>query len=152
MLALDRHGMESSTISAFEKLLIGAKVLKFVRLGRGRIARTRLLDRLAKAKSGEFAALILRAFRRIFAPPMIRTFDPVQSDFALSRGIGKLGVSHRPLVREVAFAVAVKLMVILAAAFFVFGPGQRPRIDAASVQERLIGSSTASPQSRSVLP
>jgi len=56
-----------------------------------------------------------------------------------------------PLAREAAFAVAVKLMVILAAAFFVFGPGQRPKIDAASVRERLIGASTATPQARNIL-
>jgi hypothetical protein len=61
-------------------------------------------------------------------------------------------MSRHPLAREVAFAVAVKLMVILAAALFVFGPGQRPRIDAASVRERLIGVSPATPQPRNVLP
>jgi hypothetical protein len=61
-------------------------------------------------------------------------------------------MSRQPLIREVAFVLAVKLMVILAAAVFVFGPGQRPRIDAASVQERLIGVSPAAPQPRNVLP
>jgi hypothetical protein len=64
--------------------------------------------------------------------------------------IGKPGTS--PLAQEVAFAVAVKLMVILAAAVFVFGPGQRPRIDAASVQDRLIGGFPATQQPRNVLP
>jgi len=57
-------------------------------------------------------------------------------------------MSRHPLAREVAFAVAVKLMVILAAAVFVFGPGQRPRIDAARVRERLIGVSPAAPPPR----
>jgi hypothetical protein len=60
-------------------------------------------------------------------------------------------MSRHPLARQVAFAVVVKLMVILAAAVFVFGPGQRPRIDAASVRERLIGTSKAAPQPRNVL-
>jgi len=61
-------------------------------------------------------------------------------------------MSRHPLAREVAFAVAVKLMVILAAALFVFNPGRRPRIDAASVQARLIGALPATPQPRNVLP
>jgi hypothetical protein len=61
-------------------------------------------------------------------------------------------MSHHPLVPEVTFALAVKLIVILAAALFVFSPGQRPRIDAESMQERLIGPATASPQPRNLLP
>ncbi len=61
-------------------------------------------------------------------------------------------MSHHPLVPEITFALAVKLMIILAAALLVFGPGQRPRIDAASMRERLIGASTATPLPRNVLP
>jgi hypothetical protein len=59
---------------------------------------------------------------------------------------------RHPLVPEVTFALAVKLIVIVAAALFVFSPGQRPRIDAESMQQRLIGPSTAGPQPRSILP
>ncbi|MDQ6704274.1 MAG: phosphoglycerate mutase [Pseudomonadota bacterium] len=61
-------------------------------------------------------------------------------------------MSRHPLAREVAFAVAVKLMILVAAAVFVFGPGHRPRIDAASVQERLIGVSPAAPHPRNISP
>jgi hypothetical protein len=61
-------------------------------------------------------------------------------------------MSRHPLIPEVTLALAVKLIVILAAALFVFSPRQRPRIDAASMQERLIGASTASPEPRSIYP
>jgi hypothetical protein len=56
-----------------------------------------------------------------------------------------------PLVPEITFALAIKLIIILAAALFVFSPRQRPRIDAASMQEHLIGAPAAS-QPRSILP
>jgi hypothetical protein len=58
---------------------------------------------------------------------------------------------QHPLFPEITLAIAIKLIVVLAAALFVFSPRQRPRIDAASMQERLIGTSTAS-QPRSKLP
>jgi hypothetical protein len=61
-------------------------------------------------------------------------------------------MSHHPLVPEVSFALAIKLIVILAAALFVFSPRQRPRIDAARMQERLIGAPMSSPQPRINLP
>jgi len=61
-------------------------------------------------------------------------------------------MSRHPLVPEVTFALAVKLALIVAAALFVFNPGQRPRIDAATMQERLIGTLSANPQPRNVLP
>ncbi len=60
-------------------------------------------------------------------------------------------MSRHPLVPEVTLALAVKLIVIFAAGLFVFGPRQRPHIDAAAVQERLIGT-PANQQSRSILP
>ncbi|HUB64016.1 MAG TPA: hypothetical protein VL996_06135 [Methylocella sp.] len=59
---------------------------------------------------------------------------------------------HHPLVPEITFALAVKLIIIAAAALFVFSPRQLPRIDAASMQERLIGPSTEGQQPRSFLP
>lgn len=61
-------------------------------------------------------------------------------------------MSKNPLAREVVLAVAVKLAIIIAAAFFVFGPGQRPRIDAGSVQARLIGPFSQSQQPRNMSP
>ncbi len=42
------------------------------------------------------------------------------------------------LAREVTFVVVVKTVVILAAAFFVFGAKQRPLVDAAAVEQRLM--------------
>ncbi len=59
---------------------------------------------------------------------------------------------RHPLVPEITWALAVKLVVILVAALFVFSPGKRPRIDTARMQERLIGTSPAGPQPRSILP
>jgi hypothetical protein len=49
-----------------------------------------------------------------------------------------------PLTRDVMIVIAIKLMVVAAAALFVFGPGQRPRIDAGSIEMRLIGSPAVS--------
>jgi len=76
----------------------------------------------------------------------------IHINFILPRCSRKPAMSCHPLIPEVTFVVAVKLIIILAAALFVFSPGQRPRIDAASMQEHLIGASTASPQPRSILP
>lgn len=61
-------------------------------------------------------------------------------------------MSRHPLVPEIIFALTVKLAVIVAAALFVFSPGQRPRIDAALMQERLTGTVPASPQTRIFSP
>jgi hypothetical protein len=44
------------------------------------------------------------------------------------------------LARDVAFVTAAKLIVAIAAALFIFGPGQRPKIDGNSVETRLLGS------------
>ena len=44
------------------------------------------------------------------------------------------------LKRDVLAAFLVKLALVVAAAFFLFGPGQRPKIDADGVAARLIGS------------
>jgi hypothetical protein len=59
---------------------------------------------------------------------------------------------RHPLVPEVTLALVIKLIIILAAALFVFSPRQRPRIDATSMEQRLIDGSLAAPQPRSVLP
>ncbi|HLW90923.1 MAG TPA: hypothetical protein VKS78_06430 [Roseiarcus sp.] len=43
------------------------------------------------------------------------------------------------LARDVVIALALKMAVVIAAALFVFGPAQRPRIDAGSIATRLMG-------------
>jgi hypothetical protein len=42
-----------------------------------------------------------------------------------------------PLARDVTVVLAIKTMIVIAAALFVFGPSQRPVIDAAAVDARL---------------
>jgi hypothetical protein len=42
------------------------------------------------------------------------------------------------LTREVAVVVAVKTVIVLLAAFLVFGPRQRPTIDSAAVERHLM--------------
>jgi hypothetical protein len=42
-----------------------------------------------------------------------------------------------PLARDVTVVLIVKTAIVIAAALFVFGPGQRPVIDAAAVDARL---------------
>jgi hypothetical protein len=59
---------------------------------------------------------------------------------------------RHPLIPEVTLALAIKLVIILAAALFVFSPRQRPKIDATTMEERLIGVSPAIPQPRSASP
>ena len=44
---------------------------------------------------------------------------------------------NNTLPRDVAIAFALKLLVVIAAAVFIFGPGQRPHIDAGGVAARL---------------
>ena len=58
---------------------------------------------------------------------------------------------QHPLVPEITLVLTIKLIVILAAALFIFSPRQRPRIDAARMQEHLIGTSTEK-QPRSISP
>ena len=47
-------------------------------------------------------------------------------------------MSKHWLARDIALVIAVKVVVILAASFFVFGAKQRPAIDTRAMQERLI--------------
>jgi hypothetical protein len=42
-----------------------------------------------------------------------------------------------PLTRDVAVVVAIKTAIVIAAALFVFGPRQRPVVDAAAVANLL---------------
>ena len=44
-----------------------------------------------------------------------------------------------PLARDIFVVIIVKLAVVIAVALFVFGPTQRPHIDAGAVESRLIG-------------
>jgi Sec-independent protein translocase protein TatA len=46
--------------------------------------------------------------------------------------------SH-PLSKDLVLVIAVKLAIVIAAALFVFGPRQLPRIDAGSIVTRLMG-------------
>ena len=59
--------------------------------------------------------------------------------------------SH-PLSRDLVLVMAVKLTIVIAAALFVFGPGQLPRIDAGSIESRLIGDAGAGPTQKDVAP
>ena len=43
------------------------------------------------------------------------------------------------LSKDLILVIAVKLAVVIAAALFVFSPRQLPRIDAGSIETRLIG-------------
>ncbi len=75
-----------------------------------------------------------------------------QINFTLPRRHRKTGMSKNPLAREVILALCVKLAIIIAAAFFVFGPGQRPKVDAGGVQARLIEPFSQSPLARTISP
>jgi hypothetical protein len=57
-----------------------------------------------------------------------------------------------PLAREISLAIVVKLTIVIGAAFFVFGPKQRPTIDPSSVQTRLIGAIQPKPEPGSAYP
>jgi hypothetical protein len=54
------------------------------------------------------------------------------------------GVPTNRLGRELIVVLMIKLTIIGLAAVFVFGPGQRPRIDTAKVEAHLIGVSSPS--------
>ena len=45
----------------------------------------------------------------------------------------------RPLARELTLVLAVKIMLIVLASFFLFGPAQRVHVDADTVASRLLG-------------
>ena len=60
-------------------------------------------------------------------------------------------MSKPKLLRDVVVVVAAKVILVIAAGLFVFGPANRPKIDSASVESRLIKSG-ASSSSRSTTP
>lgn len=68
---------------------------------------------------------------------------------ALGLNVSGLHAFSRPksrLGRELVLVIIVKLTIIGLAALFVFGPNQRPRVDAAKVAAHLVGA-PASPLS-----
>src|SRR5271170_2570102 len=56
------------------------------------------------------------------------------------RATDRTPMPRHPLARDVVVVVAIKLVLVIAAATFLFGPGQRPRIDAGAIATRLIDS------------
>jgi hypothetical protein len=62
------------------------------------------------------------------------------------RATDRTPMPRHPLARDVVVVVAIKLALLIAAATFLFGPGQRPRIDAGSIATRLIDSKDISRQ------
>ena len=64
---------------------------------------------------------------------------------------GNWHMSKPKLLRDVIVVVAAKVILVIAASVFVFGPANRPNIDSASVESRLIKSWSSSP-SRSSTP
>ena len=56
---------------------------------------------------------------------------------------------RQPLARDVAAVVAIKTLIVIAAALFVFGPAERPHVDAAAVEALIAppptGSAAVSP-------
>ena len=56
------------------------------------------------------------------------------------------------LARDVAVVTAIKMIVAIAAAVLIFGPGQRPRMDADIVTARVIGSADAHANARTIAP
>ena len=56
------------------------------------------------------------------------------------------------LTRDVALVTAAKLIMVVATAVFVFGPGQRPKIDANAVATQLIGSAGAHSNPGNITP
>ena len=60
-------------------------------------------------------------------------------------------MSKPKLLRDVIVVVTAKVILVIAASLFVFGSANRPNIDSASVEGRLIKSGPSSP-SRSTTP
>ena len=53
-----------------------------------------------------------------------------------------------PLARDVAVVIAIKTVIVVAAALFVFGPAQRPVIDRAAVETLFASPSMISTEDR----
>ncbi|HVY20649.1 MAG TPA: hypothetical protein VHA70_11320 [Bauldia sp.] len=52
---------------------------------------------------------------------------------------------RNPLARDVTVVLVLKTVIVIAAALFVFGPSQRPYIDAAAVDQRITSTQEISP-------
>ncbi len=53
------------------------------------------------------------------------------------------------LKRDITVIVSIKVLIVIAAALFVFGPRQRPRIDDTTVRNQLLNNSTSERDNRS---
>ncbi|HVV40447.1 MAG TPA: hypothetical protein VHC94_05220 [Nitrobacter sp.] len=49
-------------------------------------------------------------------------------------------MTHRTLRRDIVVVIAIKLVIVLSAAFFVFGPHQRPQVNDRAVESVILGS------------
>lgn len=54
-----------------------------------------------------------------------------------------ISVFRRPLARELSLVLTVKLVLIVMAALFLFGPSTRPHIDANSISQHIFGQDNA---------
>lgn len=54
------------------------------------------------------------------------------------------------LKRDIAFVVVIKVLIVVSAALFVFGPRQRPHIDDGTVRGRMLNESIPDPNNRSL--
>jgi hypothetical protein len=55
---------------------------------------------------------------------------------------------HR-LKRDIAVIVAIKVLIVLCAGLFVFGPRERPHVDSASIHDQMLRDSPSGPNNRS---
>ncbi|RTL49564.1 MAG: hypothetical protein EKK40_14490 [Bradyrhizobiaceae bacterium] len=55
----------------------------------------------------------------------------------------------KQLRRDIVIIVSIKVLIVLAAAFFVFGPKQRPHIDDSTVRGQLLNDSISDSNNRS---
>ncbi len=61
-------------------------------------------------------------------------------------------MSKPKLLRDVIVVVTAKVVLVVAAGLFIFGPANRPQIDVASVASRLIASPTPNSSPRNTTP
>jgi hypothetical protein len=56
-------------------------------------------------------------------------------------GIRRNAMIHHLLRRDIIVVLSIKLSIVLIAAFFVFGPRQRPQIDLDALTDRILNNS-----------
>ena len=49
-------------------------------------------------------------------------------------------MARQTLRRDLTVILSIKLLIVLAAAFFVFGPRQRPHVDSEAARNQVLGS------------